>query len=558
MNEEQTCLRLIEEVEKLRVDNDYADEGKAFVAWYLLNIVELPESELEGTMTDGKSDTGADAIFFLEESKEILIIQGKFSQTVGANPVNLEEISKTLETRTTITGDGTIIGNSKVRSRLKAAREKAKDRVSPWTVQIQLITNKDFSQDVQDRYASDPTVELVDLATIKEELEPDSIESPNITAELKYIPGQFFISKQVSGSVVTCTIQARELVELYKKYSRKLFWRNIRFDLGRSKPVNKGISRTLQDQSQRGNFWLFNNGVTILCDVFKVDSEHSIVKMKNVSIINGAQTTSTLAAEAPHLNENVQVLVKIIQPTTEDEDLIRAIVQYTNKQTATVSQDFISNDKHQLALVATFKDRGYFYDLKRGLWESLGPNTRNTLQRLRINDLAYAVLAFHGLPSVARNAKRLYFQKEEGGYYSFIFSPDRSVDEYIFIYELSCSAKETVSDLKQQKPNDGYGYTAAFMLSIAGALYRSFFASNLSYEKFFEMTGDKRDQFIHEILLAAESCMSDLIRQEREGNPELDLDNLTKSRNVDEIANKADVVLHPRDREAFKELLSSI
>jgi hypothetical protein len=94
------------------------------------------------------------------------------------------------------------------------------------------------------------------------------------------------------GSAIVISIPAEELVRLYDKYGDLLFDRNVRLFLGNRKgSINAGIAHTLRDNMQRGKFWAFNNGITMLCDGFKVDDGGESATVSNFNIINGCQTT---------------------------------------------------------------------------------------------------------------------------------------------------------------------------------------------------------------------------------------------------------------------------
>ena len=540
--------RIIEEVKDLALN--FSNTGQAFVAWYLLNYRDVPEGELETLVSDGSGDVGIDAVYFDERNLEIQIIQGKFSETENAPSLTVEEISKTLDTSERLRTGKPTAGNKKVKSLLKAAREKLSSQDSGWTVRSVLLTNKDFAADVFERCENDPNILLVGGQELEKELFNDEIESPRIEDELKYIPGQAYLSEQPTGRVYVCTVSGLEIANLYTKHGRDLFWRNIRFGLA-SKPVNKGISETIQNSEQKQYFWLFNNGITIVCDQLEADEAHSSIRMKNISIINGAQTTSTLAGQKHHLKGvGVQLMVRIIELKKAPSQLIQDIVKFNNKQTATISQDFISNNPDQIKLAAKLKLYKYFYDYKRGLWEGKPSTIRKKFTRMKVTDLAYGVLAFHDHPGEARNDRKNYFVMEPPGYYNLIFNDKRTVEEYIFLYELLTRTKKLIATKRAEDPNYGYGYLTSFLMAVMGSIYRAYIEKNITFKNIVKQDEPVRNEFFNQLLIAGLETTKLLIREERR-DQSFDIDNFTKGRRVNEIAGEADVMLSERDKQGL-------
>lgn len=143
---------------------------------------------------------------------------------------------------------------------------------------------------------------------------------------------------------------------LFKTGGIRLFARNIRGYLGVKTPVNDGMIATLRSEPHR--FFYYNNGVTIICDHAEKRSHKGtdILQISNPQVINGQQTTRTLAAN-PDEAAKATVLVKVIQiprspiePTIGFESLISSIVQGTNWQNAIKASDLMANDRIQIGI----------------------------------------------------------------------------------------------------------------------------------------------------------------------------------------------------------------
>jgi hypothetical protein len=137
-------------------------------------------------------------------------------------------------------------------------------------------------------------------------------------------------------------------------------------ELGTRGGVNTDILRTCGSTEVSRLFWFLNNGITIVCDdcdpVTDPDNPH--VKIKNMQIVNGCQTATSLALaeRCGELAGDVRVLVRIYQ--TSDPDLISKIVLTTNNQNQISSRDLRSNDSVQIDMERRFSTYGYFYERK--------------------------------------------------------------------------------------------------------------------------------------------------------------------------------------------------
>ena len=91
---------------------------------------------------------------------------------------------------------------------------------------------------------------------------------------------------------------------LYERAGLRLFARNIRGFMGMKTPVNKGMVATLEKEPER--FFYYNNGITIVCDEAERKSSQGrdFMQVGNPQIINGQQTTRTLAAFPQNAAQN--------------------------------------------------------------------------------------------------------------------------------------------------------------------------------------------------------------------------------------------------------------
>ena len=176
---------------------------------------------------------------------------------------------------------------------------------------------------------------------------------------------------------------------LYEHAGVRLFARNIRGFLGMKKPVNQAMTATLNTEPER--FFYYNNGLTIICDEAERKSSQGrdILQVSNPQVINGQQTTRTLAT-FPAQAAKASVLVKVIcvpradpQNSAAFEELVSRVVQGTNWQSAIKQSDLMSNDRTQIELERALRKIGYLYLRKRQTKGKAGCGRQTILHRVK-------------------------------------------------------------------------------------------------------------------------------------------------------------------------------
>ncbi len=219
---------------------------------------------------------------------------------------------------------------------------------------------------------------------------------------------------------VVCTVSGHEIARLAAlEPTDAIFDMNLRGHLGAAGRVNSSIMSACTDAKEAERFWFKNNGITMVCshlDVIK-DPDESLVKVENVQIINGCQTSVTLreAKKEGALQDEVRVLTKIYQLT--DAGLINNIVLATNNQNSIVSRDLFANDESQILIQQSIEQKlGLFYEKKRGEARAKKIQRTNTIDSEKAGQAYLAIVK--KLPTISRAQKyRIY----EGGIYYDVF-----------------------------------------------------------------------------------------------------------------------------------------
>lgn len=175
--------------------------------------------------------------------------------------------------------------------------------------------------------------------------------------------------------VLVGKVGVTELARLMDAHGDRLLERNIRRYLGlNGNRVNQGIQQTLNEESERSNFYFYNNGVTFICTRFEhnaLQAENHIVRVEGLQIINGGQTSKTIQSTLARLQntraglEQAFVLVRLYQLPSEADGMVQTITYATNSQNPVDLKDLRSNDPLQKTLELSMKDLGFDYRRQR-------------------------------------------------------------------------------------------------------------------------------------------------------------------------------------------------
>lgn len=169
------------------------------------------------------------------------------------------------------------------------------------------------------------------------------------------------IGENLGYEAYIAIIPGKLLADIYINHGSKVLEGNVRAFLGTSgsKSVNSGIRRTINNEPNK--FFTYNNGIaTTAADVEtqETDGQLYITKIVDLQIINGGQTTASLA-EAVLKKTNTELdgifvpmkLTVIDDRETENEDgvrfydqMVQAIAKYANSQNKVTAADLFSND----------------------------------------------------------------------------------------------------------------------------------------------------------------------------------------------------------------------
>lgn len=239
-----------------------------------------------------------------------------------------------------------------------------------------------------------------------------------------------------SWKAAVVSLGGESLARVATIYGRRLFHLNVRFALSHRQQRIKSIWNTLESPDTAQFFWFYNNGLTILCNDFEIDGKQ--VSITNPQVVNGCQTVNAFKAMYPAFGQSASVLARIIQLPNDvgerDKQAFR-ISRWTNSQVPVLGRDLHTNDRIQRTIknrLHNFTPR-WFYEVKRGEWNSLSPSQRrvyNNQRRVGMDRIGQCY-RMTTEPAEALTKKRDLFESQE--VYDRVFR-DRVAEEYLFPY----------------------------------------------------------------------------------------------------------------------------
>ena len=149
-------------------------------------------------------------------------------------------------------------------------------------------------------------VEVVELGLRAiESLHLSSLGSIQVADEFQFPASQYIKESGYGWTAFVVSMNGARLYDLYEKHKNALFSANLRDFLG-SRKATRNVNNTIKTtvESESGVFYIFNNGITIVCN--KAIYENETLKIHGISVVNGAQTTGAIhAAGQEHSSKSI-------------------------------------------------------------------------------------------------------------------------------------------------------------------------------------------------------------------------------------------------------------
>ena len=200
--------------------------------------------------------------------------------------------------------------------------------------------------------------------------------------------------------------------------------------------VNEQIQQSLQNVNGNGNFWLLNNGVTIISPR-AIQAGHLNLSIDDPQIVNGLQTSREIFIYFNKHGGNTNtgdkrtLLVRVIN--TDNFSLQDAIIKATNSQNRMAPASLRMTDQVHRDIEELFKKFDLYYDRRKGHYRDQSKPIRKIIS---VNDVVQAVVSILlQRPDDARGRPGDYF-KDDTRYKSVFADPKISLKSYLSCTQL--------------------------------------------------------------------------------------------------------------------------
>lgn len=354
----------LEDIKPKDTERDIKVLSRCLAAYAVYNLIECTPEEAASSVVDGYDDNGIDAIFYSPNYKKMIIVQSKWSKN-GKGEASSSDVGKFCKGVKDLFNSDFDRFNDKVNKKHKTIEAAINEFETKYIIVLIDTNEKLLLSDHSQQYVDDLLSEMNSTGDDSSEqiLEFVRLNQSKVFSSFALSMGTSPINIEVgleNWGVINepekayyGVVSATEIAQWWSSYERKLFSKNIRQVLGNT-DVNEEIEETLSKSPE--NFWYYNNGITVIADKIEKsmlggsNREIGSFKLGNVSIVNGAQTVSTIGKystkESSSLG-NIKVQIRIISLSNAPDDFGKEVTRTNNRQNRIENRDFVSQDPEQ-------------------------------------------------------------------------------------------------------------------------------------------------------------------------------------------------------------------
>lgn len=335
---------------------------------------------------DGADDNGIDSAFYDATTSTVVLAQAKFIQKGTGEPEASEIGAFAKGIRDLVEQDLTIF-----HPRLSDRLGKILTRVETPGTSLRVIVistgesslakhaSSHLDNLMKELNGADPdpiaSYDILGLQEVYNALAADS-SSSGITLEGTLLDWSVITSPHLAYFGM---IDGGTLKGWWSSNGRRLVTANIRHALGAT-DVNSEIRKTAL--SEPSNFWYFNNGITLICkEAVKAPAKASsrsagVFGFKDASIVNGAQTVSTLGSiDDDNKLADIRVPIRAIILSDTPDQFGSQVTRSNNLQNRIEERDFVTQDPNQDRLRKEMLMESVDYQYIRGSEQASSPNS---------------------------------------------------------------------------------------------------------------------------------------------------------------------------------------
>lgn len=339
--------------------------SRALAALIVRRLLGCSSEVAAEALVDGIKDIGIDAVAVADSGTRLWLIQSKWSDK-GTAGFGVGEALKFREGLVLLDQGKYERFNHRVQNRADLIRSAWDNPQLQVTLVIAMMASNGLSAHVVQRFddlrqefnqhSNFLDYEVWDIARVWQIIREDNAEpSIEVVAKLDQWMHLAEPFEAYQGRV-----SASDVAEWFDQHGDRLFEQNIRKSLGLTR-VNQELVDTLTDDP--GDFWYFNNGITVLCDSVERFSwsraAHGPIELtlKGASVVNGAQTATAIHAAMqsdPLHAEQAYVSIKVVTTKNTPGDFGRLVTRATNTQNQVEPRDFVALDPVQWTIREDF------------------------------------------------------------------------------------------------------------------------------------------------------------------------------------------------------------
>jgi hypothetical protein len=441
-------------------------ESAAFLIWFLENFFRLDRQDAIDSVCDQTNDKGIDGIYVDDDDEIIYLFQSKYSpndnQDQGDNDIrNFVSAREWFVNEESVNALLSSTASKDLKSLVKESKVLEKTQ---YTLVSVFVTNKIFNSHAREYINVTAVLETYDSSDLFNKYTYFADEENTFPSKELFVTNHSRIEYNLPDGTISrvYAIKAKELIKLEGIQDRTLFYKNVRYGVGKTR-VNKSIKSTIYDAQEHNNFFLYHNGITIVCEQLAEDLEHNKISLTGYAVINGCQSMLTFFENRNKLSNSLFVLVKVIKLSLASS-MVKRITYYANNQNSISLKDLRSNDSAQKALQEEFRQLfggKVLYKRKRG-------ESEEGYDEVIDKDFAAQMIeaVYHGGPHNTHLKQKLF-----GEEYTKLFSRNINADK-IYLASMLYGIIEKHSDLLSNEKIRDYGLSLFFFSHILAEILR--------------------------------------------------------------------------------------
>jgi len=423
--------------------------SRAIAAFSVYKLAVVDDETAGASVCDSTGDGGIDAICVNHTEKKVVVVQSKFNQAGNGTwsqddflsfkdaceRLQLEEYSRFDEILQDISGDIEIgLGSDDYKflfvmahTGKRGAAELILSDMQEWQEQLNAasLTPENTAHDDLPFQ-----VHLVSAEDLTEWLQART----HVNIDLDDVELDDYGKKSEPHLAFYGQVTGDQIVEWWEAHGTRLFSKNIRNLLGNTE-VNESIKNSAINNPDM--FWYYNNGITLLVsDILphrrnaNRGTSRGTFKFKNASVINGAQTVSTIGQLFKNINEdNTYTLSQIKVPARfikvsdiNNAEVATSITKANNHQNRVLGRDFASQHPEQLRISREVAVESYQYQLLRTASQNASTD-ENIIDLDEALDGLVCLSMSASLLATLKSQRGRFFENLDGSLYRSAFNP---------------------------------------------------------------------------------------------------------------------------------------